>query len=240
MNKKIMVVEDDPEIREMIRLYLSQEGFQVVETSDGRQAPSRVLEEKPDLVLLDILLPGFDGIEICEKIRQFSTVPIIFLSSKAEEVDKIIGLTIGADDYLTKPFSPRELVARIRTLLRRQRFNTSATKPEEQILIFSDLQINLLNYTVKLKKNSIELSSKEFGLLSYLAKHPGQVFTTEQLYVAIWDESSVGETRTVLVHISSLRKKIEPDPSNPQYILTVRGIGYKFNDQHKLTLPGQM
>lgn len=231
-----MVVEDDLEIREMIRIYLSQEGFQVIETSDGQQALTVLLEENPDLVLLDILLPGFDGIEICEQIRKLSTVPIIFLSSKAEEIDKIIGLTIGADDYLAKPFSPRELVARIRTLLRRQSFlHISAIKPQEQLLNFSDLKINLLNYTVTLKQKPIELSSKEFGLLSYLAKHPGQVFTAEQLYEAIWSESTIGETRTVLVHISNLRKKIEVDPSDPQYILTVRGIGYKFNDQHKLT-----
>lgn len=232
MVKKIMVVEDDAEIRELIRLYLSQEGFQVVETSDGLLAPAKVLEENPDLVILDILLPGFDGIEICESIRKFSTVPIIFLSSKAEEVDKIIGLTIGADDYLAKPFSPRELVARIRTLLRRQAYANHPTQQSDaRALIFSDLQINLLNYTVQLRQKPIELSSKEFGLLSYLARHPGQVFTTEQLYETIWGEPSIEETRTVLVHVSSLRKKIEENPSQPKYILTVRGVGYKFNDQ---------
>lgn len=232
MDKTIMIVEDDTEILEMIRLYLSQEGFRIVETADGLLAPNLVKSENPDLVLLDILLPGIDGIEVCEQIRKFSTVPIIFLSSKAAEVDKIVGLTIGADDYLTKPFSPRELVARIRSQLRRQTYISSSSEEDTQhILEFPGLTIHLLHYTVKLNNRPIQLSSKEFGLLSYLAKHPGQVFSSERLYETVWGKPSLEETRTVLVHISSLRKKMEIDVSNPQYILTVRGIGYKFNEQ---------
>ncbi len=236
MDKKILIVEDDDEIREMIRLYLLEEGFKVVETLSGLSAPNLVKSENPDLVLLDILLPGYDGIEVCEEIRKFSTVPIIFLSSKAEEVDKIVGLTIGADDYLTKPFSPRELVARIRSLLRRQKYGNelSMATNSKDVLEYTNLKINLLNYTVELFGEPIELSSKEFSLLAFLASHPGQVFNTEQLFETIWGEPSLTNTRTVLVHISSLRKKIETDPSNPDYILTVWGIGYKFNGRHSV------
>jgi len=228
--KKILIVEDNDEIREMIRLYLSKEEFQIVETAYGHTALELVKLEDPDLILLDILLPGADGIEVCMEIRKFSTVPIIFLSNKAEEVDKIIGLTIGADDYLTKPFSPRELIARIRSLIRRQGFVNLSSKGENDYLLeFNDLKIHLLNFTVEVKGQSIELSSKEFKLLAFLANHPGQVFNSEQLFGAIWGEPSLENTRTVLVHISSLRKKIEDNPSNPTYIHTVRGIGYKFN-----------
>lgn len=230
LDNKILVVEDDVEIRNFIKLYLTNDGYEIIEVDRGNLAVEVFQKENPDLVILDVLLPGLDGIEVCREIRKSSIVPIIFLSNKMEEADKIIGLTIGADDYMTKPFSPRELTARIRTHLRRQRYHNTNQQDSSAILQFKDLKIDLERHIVTCRGQDIELSAKEFSLLSYMAKHPGRIFKVEDLFEMVWGEFSLGDTRTVMVHISSIRKKIEEDTSNPQFILTVRGAGYKFMD----------
>lgn len=228
MNKKILIVEDDPEIRNFIKLYLTNDGYKTVEVEQGNLALDVFKDENPDLVILDVLLPGLDGIEVCREIRKTSIVPIIFLSNKIEETDKIIGLTVGADDYMTKPFSPRELTARIRTHLRRQMYYTEKQHESKSILTFKNLTIDLERHQVTAYNKDIELSAKEFSLLVYMAKRPGRIFKVEELFERVWGEFSLGDTRTVMVHISSLRKKIEQDSSNPEFIITVRGAGYKF------------
>lgn len=228
MDKKILIVEDDPEIRDFIKLYLSNDGYKTVEVDQGDLAVKVFHEEQPDLVILDILLPGLDGIEVCREIRKTSIVPIIFLSNKIEETDKIIGLTVGADDYMTKPFSPRELTARIRTHLRREMYYTERQQKSQSVIKFANLMIDLERHQVIAYGEEIELSAKEFSLLAYMAKHPGRIFKVEELFEQVWGEFSLGDTRTVMVHISSLRKKIELEPSNPEFIITVRGAGYKF------------
>lgn len=230
MDKKILIIEDDPEIRNFIKLYLTKDGYQVIEVERGDSALEVFKRENPDLVILDILLPGIDGIEVCREIRKISIVPIIFLSNKIDETDKIIGLTVGADDYITKPFSPRELTARIRTHLRRQMYYDQRLQENESILKFDNLTIDIERHQVTAYDRDIELSAKEFSLLTHMAKHPGKIFTVEELFERVWGEFSFGDTRTVMVHISSLRKKIERDPSHPEFILTVRGAGYKFID----------
>lgn len=221
-------MEDDPEIRDFIKLYLSNDGYKTVEVDQGDLAVKVFHEEQPDLVILDILLPGLDGIEVCREIRKTSIVPIIFLSNKIEETDKIIGLTVGADDYMTKPFSPRELTARIRTHLRREMYYTERQQKSQSVIKFANLMIDLERHQVIAYGEEIELSAKEFSLLAYMAKHPGRIFKVEELFEQVWGEFSLGDTRTVMVHISSLRKKIEHEPSNPEFIITVRGAGYKF------------
>lgn len=228
MDKKILIVEDDPEIRDFIKLYLSNDGYKTVEVDQGDLAVKVFHEEQPDLVILDILLPGLDGIEVCREIRKTSIVPIIFLSNKIEETDKIIGLTVGADDYMTKPFSPRELTARIRTHLRREMYYTERQQKSQSVIKFANLMIDLERHQVIAYGEEIELSAKEFSLLAYMAKHPGRIFKVEELFEQVWGEFSLGDTRTVMVHISSLRKKIEHETSNPEFIITVRGAGYKF------------
>ncbi|MGM8365433.1 response regulator [Virgibacillus sp. W0181] len=231
MNNKILVVEDDPDIRDFIKLYLKNDGYHIIEARSGTEGIKQFHKEAPDLVLLDVLLPELDGIEVCREIRKTSITPIIFISNKAEEMDKVIGLTIGADDYVTKPFSPRELVARVRSHLRRKRYYTEVEQAPEEAMHFNNLEIDFYRHKVLIDQNEVKLSSKEFRLLAYMAKHPGRVFTVEELYERVWEESSLGDTRTVMVHISSLRKKIEEDLTNPQYILTVRGTGYRFAEK---------
>lgn len=228
MDKKILLVEDDPEIRNFIKLYLTKDGYEVIEVERGDLALEVFARENPDLVMLDILLPGLDGIEVCREIRKTSIVPNIILSNKIDETDKIIGLTVGADDYITKPFSPRELSARIRTHLRRKMYYDKQQHEKKSVLTFDHLTIDLARHLVVSYGKEVDLSAKEFNLLICMAKHPGRIFSVEELYERVWGEFSFGDTRTVNVHISSLRKKIERDPAKPEFILTVRGAGYKF------------
>jgi len=223
-----LLVEDDPEIRNFIKLYLTKDGYEVIEVERGDLALEVFARENPDLVMLDILLPGLDGIEVCREIRKTSIVPIIILSNKIDETDKIIGLTVGADDYITKPFSPRELSARIRTHLRRKMYYDKQQHEKKSVLTFDHLTIDLARHLVVSYGKEVDLSAKEFNLLICMAKHPGRIFSVEELYERVWGEFSFGDTRTVNVHISSLRKKIERDPAKPEFILTVRGAGYKF------------
>lgn len=226
--KKILVVDDEPEICELINLYLSREGFEVVTAGNCHQALNSAREEEPDLIVLDILLPEVDGIEICMELRKITEVPIIFLSCKGESEDKIMGLTVGGDDYITKPFSPGELVARVKAHLRRNRLIQEKGEKQTSRLVFPDLVIDLLSHEVLVNEKRVELSSMEFRILAILAQNPNKVFSAEELYEKAWGSNSLGDFRTLMVHISNLRKKIEPDPSHPKYITTIRGVGYKF------------
>lgn len=225
---KVLIVEDDTEIRQLIELYLKSE-FQVLTADTGREAVKTVKLHSPDLVLLDILLPEFDGLEVCKKIRAFNVeVPILFLSAKSEFEDRIIGLEVGADDYITKPFDPGEVLARVRAHLRRKEIASKRLIFKKSLRKIGDLEINMENYTVLKKGKPVQLFTKELQLLHFLVKNPNQVFSIEQLYDQIWGEYKLGDYRTVKVHISNLRKKIEDDPTKPHYIQTVRGFGYKF------------
>ncbi|WP_445486843.1 response regulator [Niallia sp. 03133] len=233
--EKILIVDDDDDIKEVLSLYLHKEGFQIFCAFNGYEALKIIDANEPDLIFLDIVLPDLDGFEICQLIRKKTDVPIVFLSSKDDDVDKILGLRIGGDDYVTKPFSPGVLIARIKAHLRRSRQNRSQWNGNEKIekregvLSFPGLSIDMESCVVKKNNTPISLSAKEFQLICLLAKNPDRVYPIEQLFQHIWGEESLGDNRTVMVHISNLRKKIESDPSKPMYIITVRGIGYKFN-----------
>ena len=223
---QIVIVEDEPDIREVISLYLKRAGYQVTCYADGREAHEALLRQLPDLVILDVMLPGTDGFTLTRSLRDRYDVPIILLTSRREEADRIAGLELGADDYVVKPFSPQELVSRVRAILRRVRAS-SQTAPEG-ILEFGDLSINPQTRLVQLNAQEIILTAKEFDLLYHLAKHPRQVFTRDQLLESIWGMSDYIDPGTVTVHIRRLREKIEQDPAAPRHLVTVWGVGYKF------------
>jgi len=227
----ILVVDDEPEITELIAMYLSRESFDVHTADNAADALALVDRLKPDMVILDIQLGPMDGIEVCRRIRERSDMPILFVSCKDDDTDIIHGLEVGGDDYVTKPFSPRQLVARVHAHLRRQGLlNAGSARENEEpaILSFEGLTIDCDGYTVERDGTAVALSAKEFELLTFLARHPGKAYQLDELYRIIWGADSMGDTRTLMVHISNLRKKIEPDPANPAYIQTVRGVGYKF------------
>ena len=223
--KHILVVEDDPTISEVIARYLEREGYEAEIALDGEQALSRAAEISPDLVVLDLMLPKIDGYEVCRMLRAKGAVPIIMLTAKGEETDKLVGLNLGADDYMTKPFSPRELVARVKAVLRR-----SAMPPVDSgdMLRYPDLSIDPRARRVVANGRDVELTAKEFDLLAFLAQYPGRVFSREQLLNDVWDYAFVGDSSTVTVHMRRLREKIERDPARPRHLLTVWGVGYKF------------
>jgi DNA-binding response OmpR family regulator len=225
--KKILIVDDEPEIVELISLYLLREGFEVIRAYNGQQVFELVLQHKPDIIILDVLLPGLDGIEICRQLRKTYHAPILFLSGKSEDMDIILGLSIGGDDYITKPFSPSQLVARVKAHLRRYAI-INHQRENPQVLKFPGLEIDLISHNVKVGGQSISLSAKEFDLLTLMAKTPNRVYKIEHLFELIWSLESLGDPRTLIVHISNLRKKIEKNPAEPRYIITVRGVGYKF------------
>jgi DNA-binding response OmpR family regulator len=224
--EKILVVDDEKEIADLIRLYLIGEGYEVLLANTGNQAMELFHVHKPDLIILDVLLPDLDGFEICRQVKAQAITPIIFLSSKDKNLDKIVGLEIGGDDYMIKPFDPAELMARVKAHLRRARLGGLTPN---QVLKFVDLEINLDHFTVKNRGGSVVLSAREFQILALLAQNPGRIFNAEQIYRLVWNDNNPVDWRTIPVHISNLRKKIEKDPSHPQYILTVKGLGYKFN-----------
>ncbi len=253
---KILVVDDEENIAETLKYNLVREGYEVLTIADGRQALDLARREKPDLVVLDLMLPGMNGLDVCRNLRQFSTVPILMLTAKEEEVDKILGLELGADDYMTKPFNLRELIARVRAMLRRmemlQTMTAAGVQAESKaaaakngevtpnLITVGDLQINTNQHTVMLGERAVMLKPKEFDLLAFLARHRGQVLTREMLLDKVWDYDYSGGTRTVDVHIRWLREKIEADPSHPQYIHTVFGVGYKLElDGHHAANAGQ-
>jgi DNA-binding response OmpR family regulator len=221
MHGKILIVDDETTVREVVGRYLRREGFETVEAADGRRAIE--LAADADLVVLDLMLPQVDGLEVCRQIRSTRNTPIIMLTARAEETDKLIGLGIGADDYVVKPFSPRELVARIAAVLRR----TSARSGTDDIIRVGDLRIGPTTRSVERSGTSIDLTAREFDLLLFLARSAGQVFTRQQLLDRVWDYTFAGDDNTVTVHIRRLREKIEPDPARPRYVKTVWGVGYK-------------
>ncbi|KAA8723464.1 MtrAB system response regulator MtrA [Corynebacterium spheniscorum] len=221
MAPKILVVDDDPAIAEMLTIVLEAEGFDPVAVMDGNDAVPTFEREQPDLILLDLMLPGMNGVDICRTIRQNSTVPIVMLTAKTDTVDVVLGLESGADDYITKPFKPKELIARIRARLRR-----SDSDPSEVIEV-GDLTIDIPGHTVKRGEQEISLTPLEFSLLATLARRPQEVFTREELLREVWGYRNAADTRLVNVHVQRLRAKIEKDPENPHIVLTVRGVGYK-------------
>lgn len=225
-NAKILIVDDESTIAQTVRAYLEPDGFSVLTASDGITALQTVRTFSPDLIVLDVMLPGMDGIEVLRRVRQESNVYVLMLTAKAEETDKIVGLSVGADDYLTKPFSPRELVARIKAILRRERGITVGNPP----LIFRRLRIDPGSRQVWKDEQLIDLTPIEFDLLHVLARHRGRVLSREQLIEQVWGNDYYGDERVADVHIGRIRKKIEDDPANPTLVVTARGAGYRFED----------
>jgi DNA-binding response OmpR family regulator len=221
---RILVVDDEPNIRDVVVQYLRRDGFDTLTAGDGEEAIERAADA--DLIVLDLMMPKLDGIETCRQIRANRDVPIIMLTARSEEVDKLVGLGLGADDYVTKPFSPRELVARVQAVLRR---SVGASRQPGDIVQVDGLRINPRLRTVERYGQPLELTAREFDLLHFLASNAGQVFTREQLLDQVWDFTFAGDTGTVTVHIRRLREKIEPDPVRPRYIKTVWGVGYKLD-----------
>ncbi len=224
MARTILVVEDEPTLRETLAEALDREGFRAVTAADGREALDRFRAEAPDLVLLDLMLPELSGIEVCRIIRSESSVPIVMLTAKDGEVDKIVGLELGADDYVTKPFSLRELTARIRALFRRAERPVSAELPP--VVDLGQIQVDLAGRRILREGRTVPLKPKAFDLLAFLLRNQGQVFSRDQLLEHVWGYDYPGETRTVDVHVHWLRSEIEPDPATPVLLQTVRGVGY--------------
>lgn len=226
----ILVVDDESEITDLIKLYLEREHYEVHTASCGTDAISMAESLRPDLVILDVLLGKPDGIEVCRTLRAgpCSDVPILFLSAKSDDSDIVNGLTEGGDDYMTKPFSPSQLVARVHAHIRRRRMNGRTSEERLPAIQYPGLEIDFRSLEVSRDGKKITLSVKEFELLSVLARQPNRVFKLDELYHRVWQTDSIGDTRTLMVHISNLRKKIEDDPAQPQWIQTVRGFGYRF------------
>jgi len=223
----ILVVDDEPQILRLVRAYLEEAGFRVVTASDGEQALYVARHEHPDLIILDILMPKMDGLEFTRRIRRERDVPIIMLTARVEETDRIVGLELGADDYVTKPFSPRELVARVRAVLRRVQ-GPPAPPP---VLQFGPISLDRATHTVTVYGKPVGLTPTEFGILETMMRAPGQVFRRADLLEAVQGIAFEGYERTVDAHIKNLRRKIEPDPANPRFILTVWGVGYRLNPE---------
>jgi len=226
MGARVLVVDDEPMVVEVVERYLRKEGYDVACAADGAEGLRLAQEWAPDLIVLDLMLPVVDGIEVCRRIRRDSRVPIIMLTAKAEETDRIVGLELGADDYMVKPFSPRELAARVKAVLRRTAAGPVAASGG--LLRYGSLTINPNTRDVKVDDKEVRLTAKEFDLLWFLASSPGQVFTRNDLMDKVWDYTYAGDYSTVTVHVRRLRGKVEPDPMRPRYIKTVWGVGYKF------------
>ncbi|MCL0034743.1 response regulator transcription factor [Dehalococcoidia bacterium] len=224
---KILIVEDEETLLEVLRYNLDKEGYTVVTAADGIQALNSARSESPDLIILDIMLPQLDGFEVCRILRKDITVPILMLTAKEEEIDKVLGLELGADDYMAKPFSMRELKARIKAILRRAAMQSKPGGVEEGVLRIADLTIDLGKHQVSIGEATVSLTPKEFDLLAYLAGNKGRVFSREHLLERVWGYDYFGDTRTVDVHIRWLREKLETEPSKPRRLITVRGTGYK-------------
>lgn len=223
----ILIVDDEKPIADILKVNLTKNGYRVTEAYDGDEAVKKALSEDPDLVLLDVMLPGQDGFTVLKKIREKSSVPVIMLTARDEEVDKILGLELGADDYITKPFSLRELMARVKANLRRTKLS-SGDEGEKSKITFGDITIDLEKYEVIKRGNPVELTYREFELLKFLASRKGKIFSRETLLNKVWDYEFYGDVRTVDVTIRRLREKIEDNPSMPTYIMTKRGVGYFF------------
>ena len=228
MSKKILVVDDEKNIADILKFNLTKEGFSTVHAYDGEQAVELALNQNPDIILLDIMLPKLDGFSVCQKLRQKISTPIIMLTAKEEEVDKVLGLELGADDYITKPFSMRELMARIKANLRRTSSDDFVKLASNNVLTLGTLTINNDSYEVRRDGQVIDLTLREFELIKFLATLPGQVFSRETLLEKVWGYEYYGDVRTVDVTVRRLREKVEKDPGNPEFVITKRGIGYYF------------
>lgn len=230
--RKVLIVEDEQPIVEILKFNLEKEGYDVDYALDGITGYNKAIKEECDLILLDVMLPGMDGFEVCRKVREKSTVPIIMLTAREEEVDKVLGLELGADDYMTKPFSIRELTARVKANLRRistESVTSGTQQGDGNIIVSGDLTINMERYEVKKRDKVIEITLREFELLKFLAMQPEKIFTRESLLENVWGYEYYGDVRTVDVTVRRLREKIEDDPGMPRYIVTKRGVGYYFN-----------
>ena len=219
----VLVVDDEPIVREVVARYLSREGHETIEAGDGDTARGLIERDAPDLIVLDVMLPGTDGLELCRWIRGRSELPVIMLTARGEEADRIVGLELGADDYVTKPFSPRELAARVRSVLRR----VASSSPLAETISFGDVALERHTREARKAGSLVRLTAKEFDLLWFLASHPRRVFSRDQLMASVWGYTSALDTGTVTVHVRRLREKIEDDPSKPVYLETVWGIGYR-------------
>jgi DNA-binding response OmpR family regulator len=228
---RILLVDDEQSIQALLSYPLRKEGYEVVLATDGRQALERFDEQPFDLVVLDLMLPKIDGLEVCRRLRTHSSVPIIMLTAKSEEIDKVVGLELGADDYITKPFSMREFSSRIKAALRRVEMSRpNETAPDETPLEVGELRIDFPKRSVRARGHDAQLTYVEFEILSALARSPGRVFTRDMLLQWIWGDSAYRDPRTIDVHIRHLREKVERDPKDPEYLFTVRGVGYRFRD----------
>jgi DNA-binding response OmpR family regulator len=226
----ILLVDDEDAIQKLLTYPLEREGFRVVSARDGEEALARFAESRPDLVVLDVMLPKLDGLEVCKRLRAQSSVPIIMLTARDDELDKVVGLELGADDYITKPFSIREFRSRVRALLRRAaapRLDPSA----DEVIRADGLELDVGRRSVDVRGRPVQLTYVEFELLRIMASHPGRVYSRQMLLQALWGGSEYREPRTIDVHVRHLREKLEHDPSEPEYILTVRGVGYRFRDR---------
>jgi len=227
---RVLVVEDDQTLSGVLKYNLSKEGYTVLSAADGAKALEVAREENPDIILLDLMLPKLDGLDVCRILRKESNVPILMLTAKSEEVDRVVGLELGADDYISKPFGVRELMARVKAMLRRCQMKLDASITEEQpsVLRSGSIEMDLARHASTLESRPLELTPKEFELLAFLIRNSGRVFKREQLLDRVWGYDYAGDTRTVDVHISWLRQKIEADPQHPHRLITLRGVGYKF------------
>jgi DNA-binding response OmpR family regulator len=226
----ILLVDDEDSVQRLLAYPLEREGFRVLQARDGEEALARFAEEEVDLVVLDLMLPKLDGLEVCKRLRAESEVPIIMLTARDDELDKVVGLELGADDYITKPFSIREFRSRVRALLRRAAVTRQAPRDGEVISV-DGLEIDLGRRSVQVRDEPVRLTYVEFELLRTLASHPGRVYSRRMLLEALWGAADYREPRTIDVHVRHLREKLERDPAEPEYILTVRGVGYRFRDR---------
>jgi two-component system, OmpR family, response regulator len=231
---RILLVDDEQSIQTLLSYPLRKDGYEVVNATDGREALDRFSEQPFDLVVLDLMLPQLDGLEVCRRLRARSAVPIIMLTAKSEEIDKVVGLELGADDYITKPFSMREFRSRVKATLRRAEMaRADGQDGDEEPLLVRDLELDFAKRTVRLREEKVKATFVEFEILSALARSPGRVFSRESLLTRIWGDSDFRDPRTIDVHIRHLREKIESDPKEPEYIFTVRGVGYRFRDRER-------
>lgn len=227
MSKKVLLVDDEKTLAKALKFNLEKEGYQVDCAYDGEEALAKVEEISPDLIVLDLMLPKLDGFEVCQKVRRHHSIPIIMLTAKTEDIDKILGLELGADDYMTKPFNPRELAARIKAIFRR---STAANSGTGHLVEAHGLKVDLFRHKAWVGGDEVDLTAKEFALLSLLIVNPGRVYSREQLLKQVWGYDYYGDARTVDVHIRHLREKLEEDPGNPRFVVTVWGSGYKFRE----------
>jgi DNA-binding response OmpR family regulator len=231
---RILLVDDEQAILTLLSYPLRKEGYEVVRAADGREALTRFAETSFDLVVLDVMMPQLDGLEVCRRLRARSTVPIIMLTAKTEEIDKVLGLELGADDYITKPFSMREFRSRVKAVLRRsEMLRTEEPAPDEEPLEVGELEIDFAKRTVRLRGEVVPTTFVEFEILSALATSPGRVFTRDMLLARIWGDAAYRDPRTIDVHIRHLREKVEADSKDPDYLFTVRGVGYRFRDSDR-------